>query len=230
MLMSTLPIDDESMASQDTLKVPQSAPHHWAMDLIAQAARGLLGSEFHVFADMNWYHPDYPHPVAPDVMVIPAGGVEPRLRSYQQGGGVSPTVVVEIPSENNTAFEVQKKNLRYKNLGVVTIAVYIEPGTEEVLRRGPDDQDLRNWTGRPIPELGGLALDFDKQGILRATTPDGYSGTSHAEILHAIHADQQAAAEANAAAAEANAAEAEAKMAAMAEQLRAAGIEPATEA
>jgi len=227
--MSTLPVDDEFLARQDTLKVPESSPHRWAAELISQAATGLLGPGFHVFADMNWYHQEYPYPVAPDVMVIPAEGVESRLRSYQQGDGPSPTLVVEIPSENNTAFEVQKKNLRYKRLGVVSITVYIEPGTEGVFRQGPDDQDHRNWTGKPIPELGGLSLDFDDQGELRATTPEGYSGIRYAEI---IQAGAEARAEAEVAEAKATAAAkiaaAEKKTAALLAQLRAAGIDPET--
>ena len=236
--MSTLPVDDAYFARLDTLKVPMSAPHQWSMELIGLTARDLLGSEFHVFLDMNWYHLDYPYPVAPDVMAIPAEGVEAGLRSYRQGEGASPTVVVEIPSENNSAFEVQKKNLRYRRLGVVSLTVYIEPGTEGVFRQGPDDWDFLNWTGRPVPELGGLVLDFDDDGALRATTPAGFSGNRYADVLHATLADELAAeaevradaavleAEARAGAAEAKAKAAESKAEALMERLRAAGIDP----
>ena len=52
--------------------MPESPHHRRVVDAIGLAATSLLGADFDVFRDMNWYPPDGAVP-GPDVMVLPGG-------------------------------------------------------------------------------------------------------------------------------------------------------------
>ena len=144
----------------DTIKVPESAEHRRVVDLIGAISDQLLGKDYEVFRDMNWYPTDDGSAVAPDVMALPAGSLPDGARSYRQDklGGPTPLVVVEVPSETNSFFNVQKKLQRYRRLGVPTYVVASEDQASCVMRQDPDDSTLTNWDNHPIPELGGLRL------------------------------------------------------------------------
>ena len=162
MSMPTLSFDDDHpLVDPDQLKMPEADGHRCAVDLIGLAAIRLLGPEFRVFRDMNWYPTGGGNPVAPDLMVLPADATEPRPTSYRQDqtDGPSPTVVVEVPSECDSFVSFREKAFRYQSLGTTVYLVVVE-GACSVLRLGADDTEpllvdrpSHPRTGWPPPRL-----------------------------------------------------------------------------
>jgi len=231
--------DDDPLFDPDELQVPESPEHRGATDLVAVMAAELLGPSSRVYRDMNWYPLDGGNAVAPDVMILPAEVLPKGAKSYKQesAAGPDPSVVVEIPSDTDTFSSLLGKLERYARLGVVAYVVRSEGGSISVMKYSPDGQ-LVLWGNEPIPELGELALDTSGPQLV-AIRPDGQTFRSDHEWFHQLQ--QQAEAEALRAEIEAKRAEAEAqradtqtaradtgerRAAALAEQLRAMGVEP----
>lgn len=180
--------DDHPLVDPDQLKMPEADGHRRAVDLIGLAAIRLLGPQFRVFRDMNWYPAGGGNPVAPDLMVLPADAIDPRPTSYRQDqtGGPSPLVVVEVPSESDSFVSFREKAFRYQSLGTTVYLVVVE-GARTVLRLGVGDAEPLLWTNHPIPELGDLRLTFD-HGELMATLPDGLQATSDGALVAQLDA------------------------------------------
>ena len=225
--------DDQPVLDLDSLKVAETAAHRRTIDLVGLAATHLLGSQVQVFRDMNWYPTDGGGPVAPDLMVLPAGTTEPSPTSYRQDqtGGPPALVVVEVPSASDGFLTLWAKVRRLHGLGSVVYVVVVQPPGLDVLRIGPGDGESQSWVGRPIEELGGIRLSFEGSELV-AETPSGLRGTSDGDLLaqvqrSAVAAEGRAeAAESRAEAAEGRAEAAEGRLAALVRQLEAHGITP----
>lgn len=219
MSMPALSFDDgEVLVDPDDLKMPERAIHRQTADLIGLAATHLLGTEVRVFRDLNWYPDDGGTAIAPDVMVLPRAAADPLPRSYRQDetDGPPPLAVVEVASDTDTFASLRSKARRYQRLGT-TVYVVVVDEDPCVLRLGSDDEEFIDWTGRPIPELGGPVLDIDG-GRPRLTMPDGLQAASDAALMAAM--------EERAEAAESRASEAERRAEELAARLRALGEEP----
>jgi Uma2 family endonuclease len=188
-----------------------------------------------VAGDLLWYpvegHPEIRR--APDAMVVfgrPKGDRGAYLQWKEDH--VAPQVVFEVLSPGNTLVEMARKQQFYDRYGV-----------EEYYLYDPDSNDLSGWQrseGRLVviealdsfvsPLLG---IRYDLQGPeLRIFRPDGELFLTFDELDQA-HKDAEARAsdaEARASDAEARASDAEARAARLAEQLRALGIDPETQA
>jgi Uma2 family endonuclease len=210
-------------ALYDNLKMPERAIHRQTVDLMALAATRLLGDEVWIFRDLNWYPPDGGTATAPDIMVLPRAALDELPRSYRQDktGGPPPLAVVEIASDDDSYARVRAKARRAQQLGSVFYLVVVEnqqsDDDQSVLRLGADDAELTAWTGRPIPELGDIALSFTN-GVPTLTLPDGTTAQSDADLV--------ATAEGRADAAEGRADAAEARVRALEARLRDLGAEP----
>jgi Uma2 family endonuclease len=214
--MSALSFDDgEVLVDPDDLKMPERAVHRQTADLLGLAATHLLGAEVRVFRDLNWYPSDGGTAVAPDVMILPRTAVDPLPRSYRQDetGGPPPLAVIEIASDTDTFASLRAKARRYQRLGT-TVYVVVVDDEPCVLRLGPDDDEFVDWTGRPLPELGGPSMDVVDDGP-RLTMPDGVQAASDAELMAAV--EERAAQRAE---------EAERRAEELAIRLRALGEEP----
>lgn len=211
--------EDQPVLDPDTLKVPESAAHRQAIDLVGLAVTHTLGSQVQVFRDMNWYPTDGGGPVAPDLMVLPAGAIEPSPTSYRQDqtGGPPPLAVVEVPSASDTYVSFRTKALRLHQLGAVVYLVIVQSPGRAVLRLGPGDREPQPWAGQPMEELGGIRLSFEV-GDLVLETPGGLRGTSDADLLDQVRR--------RALEAEGRAEAAEERLAALVRQMEAAGITP----
>ncbi len=218
--------DDQPVLDPDTLKMPESAAHRQAIDLVGLAVTHTLGSQVQVFRDMNWYPTDGGGPVAPDLMVLPAEAIEPSPTSYRQDqtGGPPPLAVVEVPSASDTYVSFRTKALRLHQLGAVVYLVIVQSPGQAVLRLGPGDREPQPWVGQPMEELGGILLSFEV-GHLVLETPGGLRGTSDADLLANI--DSRAVeAERRAVEAEGRVEVAEGRLAALVGQMEAHGITP----
>lgn len=204
--------DDQPVLDPDTLKVPESAAHRQAIDLIGLAITHTLGSQVQVFRDMNWYPTDGGGPVAPDLMVLPAGAIEPSPTSYRQDqtDGPPPLAVVEVPSASDSFVSFRAKASRLHQLGAVVYQVIVQSPGQAVLRLGPGDREPQPWVGQPMEELGGIRLSFEA-GDLILETPGGLRGASDADLLDQVRR---------------RAVEAEERLAALVRQMEAAGITP----
>lgn len=142
-----------------------------------------------------------------------------EVKSYQQKklSGPDPLVVVEIPSTSDTFDGLLDKLSRYSDLGVVAYVVRSRAASMSILKHGLDGQ-LMLWGNTPIPELGGLVLDTIGSDVV-ALGPDGHAYRSDHEFLARLRGLAQT----EAARADTEAARA----AALVEQLRALGVEPA---
>jgi Putative restriction endonuclease len=215
--MPAVDLDDQPFIDPDELKVPESPEHHRVSVLIATVAEILLPDSA-VYVDMNWYPRDGGNAVAPDVMVLPVGCLPHRAKSYKQpAGGPVPSVVVEVASDTDSYSSFISKTARYRRLGVPTYSVTIEDDDPGVIRCSDSSSDLQAWTGRPIPELGGISIDV-VDGEVAVRMPDG-------QLLYRA-ADIRSNALARAADADDRADSAERRAAAMAEKLGALGIDP----
>lgn len=225
--MSTMVFEDEEDFSvdPDTVKVPERPDHRQAIDVIAMAAIKLLGTDFDVFRDMNWYPPDGEGAIAPDIMVLPAESLVPpadaapgeRAKSYRQDqtGGPTPLAVVEIASRTDSWESMLHKLDRYGRLGTVVYVVALHPGA--IQRFVPGESDMPGWQGRPIEELGGLRVSFEDSPLV-VTMPDGLRANSENALLdHFVE---------RATAAERRAKQAESRAEALAERLRQLGVDP----
>jgi len=192
--MPAMPFDSDVVVDPDDLKSPERAAHRRAVDVVALAATRLLGPDFRVFCDLNWYPNDDAGAMAPDVMVLPSAAVEASPRSYRQAqpDGEAPIVVVEVPSDGDSFAAFRAKAFRYRDLGSVAYIVVVDGPRHTVLRLGPDNTEPVLWIDKPIPELGGLSLGFDDKTLV-VTTPTGAQAAS-ADGLLAI-AEQRAEAE-----------------------------------
>lgn len=218
MLMS-LVFDEDGIIDPDDLKMPERAAHRQAVDVIALMATRLLGPEVRIFRDLNWYPSDGGTAVAPDVMVLPASAVEAQPRSYRQhGDGAAPLVVVEVPSDNDSFADFRAKNQRYQSLGTTVYTVVIDGPKGAVLRLEPDGTEPVVWIGQPIPELGGLSIEFEDGDRLVVVDPGGARASTDDELV-----DQ---AESRAEQAESRVDQAESRAEALVRQLRDLGVEP----
>jgi Uma2 family endonuclease len=177
-----------------------------------------------VAGDLLWYpiEGDNKTRIAPDVMVV-VGRPKGDRGSYQQWkeDHLAPQVVFEILSPGNTLTEMNKKQVFYDRCGV-----------EEYYLYDPDKNDLSGWLRAgdrlnvidPIDQWVSprLGIRFDLSGAeLQLYYPDGAPFASYIEVAQRAEQERQRAEQA-----EARAEQAEARAARLAEQLRAAGIDP----
>lgn len=209
--------DDHPPGLPDDLKMPERHVHRQAVDVIALAATRLLGPSVRVFRDMNWYPADGGNATAPDIMILDADAVEESPRSYRQLDGPAPLVVVEIPSDDDGFAAFRTKARRAQAHGSVVYIVVVDGPDPVVLRLGPDDLEFVPWTGRPVPELGNLILDFDDRQLV-VELPNGLRAHSDADLVSTL--------EARAEESEARAIEAKARAAELTRLLREHGIDP----
>lgn len=167
-------VDDELIHYPDEEQVPEARAHRSMAVLLKVAVARTLGADWAVDGNLNWYPDDGGTPVAPDVIVLPAGLLAPDATSYQQRDhdGPAPRVVVEIPSRSDDFPTFVGKLHRLQRLGTVVYVVNVAPAEPEVFRLGPGDDALRAWLGQACPELGGIVFQVrDRQLVV--WMPDG---------------------------------------------------------
>lgn len=177
-----------------------------------------------VAGDLFWYPVEGNNRIrsAPDTMVV-FGRPRGHRRSYLQWreGGIPPHVTFEVLSPTNTVAEMQDRFEFFERYGVQEYYLY-----------DPDNIVLSGWIRQldrlaPIPRMHGwtsprLGVRFDMDGPeLRLIGPDGAAFSTYAEIYEArAQAIEELLLERQRADAERQRADR------LAEQLRAAGIEP----
>ena len=194
--------------------------------VIQQNLEWLFADNPNVFVagDLLWYPVEGDNKIrnAPDIMIA-FGRPKGDRGSYQQWKeeNIAPQVVFEILSPGNTLTEMNKKQVFYDRYGV-----------EEYYLYDPDKNDLSgwlrsnsrldvidtidNWTS---PRLG---IRFDSsQEELQIYRPNGELFATYVEIAQRLEQERRRADQA-----EQRAEQAEQRAARLAEQLRAAGIEP----
>jgi Uma2 family endonuclease len=201
--------------------------------VIQQNLEWLFADDPNVFVagDLLWYPVEGDNKIrnAPDIMVA-FGRPKGDRGSYQQWKeeNIAPQVVFEILSPGNTLTEMNKKQVFYDRYGV-----------EEYYLYDPDKNDLSgwlrsnsrldvidtidNWTS---PRLG---IRFDSsEEELQIYRPNRELFATYVEIAQRLEQERQRAEQAQQRAnqAEQRAEQAEQHAARLAEQLRAAGIEP----
>ncbi len=179
-------VDDPEL-DPDLQKVTESVDHREAVDLIALSATLLMPDDLRVVRDLNWYPTDDRSVfLAPDIMVVPRMSLGEHAKSYRQMemGGGPPLVALEVPSHTNTVPKFSAKIRRINSYGVVAYVVEVDPEAQAILRYEAPSIAPTDWAGRPIPELGGIMLDF-ADDALRCTNPDGLVATSFDEIVTA---------------------------------------------
>ncbi len=207
----------------DELKVPESHEHRQACDVIGLAAVELLGADYQVFRDMNWYPTDGGHAIAPDVMILPAGSLaeDPETgslpKSYRQDltDGPRPVVNIEVPSHHDRLLALMAKIERCRSLGVPVYLVTAE-GPPSVLRYDPNQASPESWVDRPIDELGGLKISFVDDGdgppAMEVELPNGLRARTDHDLMRAYARQAES--------------QARAELERLREQLRQHGIEP----
>ncbi len=151
--------DENPLYDPDDVQGPEPRAHRRLCELVALATAHALGERADVVRNLNLY-PTGEQPLAPDVMVLPAGTVPRAAKSYQPGevGGPLPDVVVEVPSDSDAFTSFRSKLHRYQRLGVPVYVLYAEPSEPGVERLLPDELHLQPWVDVPCPELGGIAF------------------------------------------------------------------------
>jgi hypothetical protein len=97
----------------------------------------------------------------------------PGERSYREPvGGPTPIAVVEVLSRSDAVPDFFRKHARYRALGVTCYSVLTDPGTCGVFRFAAGSADAEDWTGRPIAELGGLAVEVENDSVV-IVAPNG---------------------------------------------------------
>lgn len=193
--------------------------------VIQQNLEWLFADDPNVFVagDLLWYPVEGDNKIrnAPDIMVA-FGRLKGDRGSYQQWKeeNIAPQVVFEILSPGNTLTEMNKKQVFYDRYGV-----------EEYYLYDPDKNDLSGWLRSDrldvIDTMNNwtsprLRISFDLSGEeLQIYRPNGELFASYIEIAQQLEQERQRAAQA-----EQRANQAEQRAARLAEQLRAAGIEP----
>lgn len=186
--------------------------------VIQQNLEWLFADDPNVFVagDLLWYPVEGDNKIrnAPDIMVA-FGRPKGDRGSYQQWKeeNIAPQVVFEILSPGNTLTEMNKKQVFYDRYGV-----------EEYYLYDPDKNDLSGWLRSDLrldvldtidnwtsPRLG---IYFDLSGELQIYRPNGEQFATYVEIAQRLEQAEQ------------RADQAEQRPARLAEQLRAAGIEP----
>ncbi len=200
---------------------------------IQQNLEWLFAHDPNVFiaGDLLWY-PVQGEPkirTAPDVMVA-LGRPKGDRGSYKQWeeNGITPQVVFEILSPGNTQTEMNKKLVFYSRHGVEEYYLYDPDGHDlsgwiQVDQRLDVIDPMQNWVS---PRLG-IRFEWSETD-LQIFRPDGKRFLSYVEIAEqASQAELKAEqAELKAEQAELKAEQAELKAERLAEQLRAAGIDP----
>lgn len=201
--------------------------------VIQQNIDWLYANDPNVFVagDLLWYPIEGNNRIctAPDTMVA-FGRPKGDRDSYKQWeeDNIAPQVVFEILSPGNTKTEMEKKLLFYERHGVEEYYVY-DPDTFELegwqRREGYLDliDPMQDWVS---PHLN---IRFDPSGgELQLYRPDGSRFLSFAEIAQQVEEAQQQIQQAQQQAQQAQqrATDAEARAEALAERLRAAGINP----
>ena len=193
--------------------------------VIQQNLEWLFADEPNVFVagDLLWYPVEGDNKIrnAPDIMVA-FGRPKGDRGSYQQWReeNIAPQVVFEILSPGNTLTEMNKKQVFYDRYGVEEYYLY-DPDKNDLsgwLRSDRLDviDTMNNWTS---PKLG---IRFDSsEEELQIYRPDGELFATYVEIAQRLEQERQRAEQA-----EQRADQAEQHAARLAEQLRAAGIEP----
>lgn len=194
--------------------------------VIQQNLEWLFADDPNVFVagDLLWYPVEGDNKIcnAPDIMVA-FGRPKGDRGSYQQWKeeNIAPQVVFEILSPGNTLTEMNKKQVFYDRYGVEEYYLY-DPDKNDLSGWLRSDSRLDvidaidNWTS---PRLG---ISFDLSGEeLQIYRPNGELFATYVEIAQRLEQEQQRAAQA-----EQRADQAEQRAAMLAEQLRAAGIEP----
>lgn len=221
MLMPTtvdcLDVDDN--IDPDTLKMPENPKHRRIIDAIGMVANHYVGAGTVVYRDMNWYPPDGGNAVAPDLMTLPAGTLDPGSSSYRQSESdlPAPGVVVEVPSPTDTFDGLSAKAARYISLGVDVYLVSTEPALGAARRLVPGTTEFVAWTGKPIEPLGGLIIEI-VEGEVMVRTPDGHVFSEDSELYGRLLLAERAA--------RSEAIEANARAAGFEARLRALGVEP----
>lgn len=188
-------VEDENF-DPDTLKMPENPKHRDMVDMIAVVARHYVGTDTVVYRDMNWYPSDGGHAMAPDLMTLPAGVLDPEAASYRQDRADLPLpgVVIEVPSPSDSFDGLRAKSARYRSLGVDVYVVSVDSLLDVALRLPPGSSDFVPWTGQPIVPLGGLRIEVvDGDVVVRA--PDGRMVAPEADVLGMVMAAEQRAAE-----------------------------------
>ena len=215
-------LDLDDAVDPDTLKMPENPKHRRIIDAIGMVANHYVGADVVVYRDMNWYPPDGGNAVAPDLMTLPAGALDPLASSYRQSGYDMPLpgVVVEVPSPTDTFDGLSAKAARYISLGVDVYVVSTEPALGAARRLVPGTTEFVAWTGKPIEPLGGLTIEI-VDGEVKVRTPDGHVFSEDSELYGRLLTAQHQA-QTDAATATAEAATAKAEAADSKERLRAA--------
>jgi len=193
--------------------------------VIQQNLEWLFADDPNVFVagDLLWYPVEGDNKIrnAPDIMVA-FGRPKGDRGSYQQWKeeNIAPQVVFEILSPGNTLTEMNKKQVFYDRYGVEEYYLY-DPDKKDLsgwLRSDRLDviDTMNNWTS---PRLGiRFNLSEEELEIYR---PNGERFATYVEIAQRLEQERQRANQA-----EQRADQAEQRAARLAEQLRAAGIEP----
>lgn len=151
--------DQDPLFDPDEDLVPESRDHRRLCELVALATAHALAERADVVRNLNLY-PRGEHPLAPDVMVLPAGTLPRAAKSYHPAevGGPLPVAVVEVPSDSDTFTSFRSKLHRYQRLGVPVYVLYAEPSEPGVERLLPEELHLQSWLDRPCPELGEIVF------------------------------------------------------------------------
>ncbi len=224
--LQTVPQTDIVYPDSDGQPMADNTKQFRWIVLIQQNLESLFANDPNVFVagDLLWYPVEGNNKIrnAPDALVV-FGRPKGDRGSYQQWleDNIAPQVVFEVLSPGNTQTEMNKKLLFYDRHGV-----------EEYYLYDPDKNDLSGWfrqserldvidpiEGWTSPRLG---IRFDLSGAeLQIIRPDGVAFTTLEQERQRAEQERQRAEQERQ-----RAEQAEQQAARLAEQLRAAGIDP----